>query len=122
MMNANIYFLFNTGNPFRLFCGARRTTVLQSRDVVRYDVVKPSRRRAHVTALADDFRGSLTARASEKGLGVRLWRGTPQPSSQFLEISATPEPIVMYVATDKKKGFWSLAKSHVGHLDESNVE
>jgi hypothetical protein len=28
----------------------------------------------------------------------------------------------MYVATDKKKGFWSLAKSHVDHLDESNVE
>jgi hypothetical protein len=75
-----------------------------------------------MAALADDFREALTARASEKNLRVRLWQGMSEPSSHFLEISATPEPIVIYVATDKKKGFWSLAKSHVDHLGESNVE
>jgi hypothetical protein len=75
-----------------------------------------------MAALADDFREAITARASEKNLEVRLWQGVTQPSSHFLEISATPEPIVIYVATDEKKGSWSLAKSHVDQLAESNVE
>ncbi len=75
-----------------------------------------------MAALADDFREALTARASEKNITVRLWQGVPQPSSYFLEISATPEPIVIYVATDKKKGLWSLAKSRVDRLNESDVE
>lgn len=73
-------------------------------------------------ALVDDFREAITAHASGRNLGVQLWQGVPRPSSHFLEISATPEPIVIWVATSRENGYWSLSKSQVDRLDEDNVE
>jgi hypothetical protein len=73
-------------------------------------------------ALVDDFREAITAHASGKNLSVRLWQGVPRPSSHFLEIGATPEPIVIWVATSRENGYWSLSKSQVDRLDEDNVE
>ncbi|MDZ4348194.1 MAG: hypothetical protein U1A22_01485 [Xanthomonadaceae bacterium] len=71
--------------------------------------------------LATDFRESLTAHLSPRGLDVLLWRGGTRTSTHLLEISTTPQPTVLYVkGSSNIPGFWGLTKNQLDCLSGTN--